>query len=112
MSAAFTFVKDLAALMPPQLGARAAAILLQLHEIEGQTATSRQLRDASNMSPPSLTRALDTLAALGYLRRCPRLSRDLFVQLTPRGQRIAREIEEAFAAALPPTRRQTGKVAA
>ncbi len=70
----------------PDLSARQMAVLMQIY-IEDGPHTVRGLSTALNISKPAISRALDRLVDLGYLRRDkdPQDRRNVLVRRTVRG---------------------------
>jgi DNA-binding MarR family transcriptional regulator len=84
----------------PDLSARQMAILLRVY-MEPGPHTVRGLAADLNISKPPVTRALDRLANLGYVRRQkdPRDHRSVLVQRTVRGSVFLTDFAELVTAA-------------
>ena len=79
----------------PDLTNRQMALLLVVYLIDGPH-TVRGLAARLKVSKPVVTRALNTLGALGYLRRQKDESdlRNIFVERTPQGSAFLDEFED------------------
>jgi DNA-binding MarR family transcriptional regulator len=84
----------------PDLSARQMAIVLQVYMGSGPH-TVRGLAAGLGISKPAVTRALDRLVDLGYVRRRtdPRDHRSVLVQRTVRGSVFLSDFAELIAAA-------------
>lgn len=86
----------------PDLTNRQMALLLVVYLTEGPH-TVRGLASKLKVSKPVVTRALNTLGALGYLRRQKDESdlRNIFVERTPQGTAFLDEFERLIGKAEP-----------
>ncbi|MBL8669373.1 MAG: MarR family transcriptional regulator [Alphaproteobacteria bacterium] len=83
----------------PDLSARQMAVVLTVY-MTAPPHTVRGLAKLLNVSKPAITRALDRLSALGYLRRKPDDAdrRSILVQRTVKGSVFLREFAEIIVA--------------
>ncbi|MEM6625471.1 MAG: MarR family transcriptional regulator [Pseudomonadota bacterium] len=84
----------------PDLSARQMAILLNIY-LTQQPHTVRGLALALNLGKPAVTRALDTLSRLGYVKRRkdPEDLRNVLVQRTVRGSVFLSEFADRVVSA-------------
>ena len=82
----------------PDLTTRQFALLLQVY-LAPPPHTVRGLAEALNMSKPAVTRALDRLGGLGYLRRRPDAAdrRSVLIQRTVKGSVFLRDFGDMAA---------------
>ena len=82
----------------PDLSSRQMSLLLTVYLVSDQH-TVRGLAAALNISKPAITRAVDALSALGFLRRAPdpRDKRSVLVQRTVKGSVFLSDFADSIA---------------
>ncbi len=87
---------ELSAVLQHTISVRSAAVMLHLRDSRDGADTFKNIVFATGMSPPSLTRALDTLCSRRLVTRAPRQKNKLTLRITDEGRAFCRDLEKSL----------------